>query len=110
MSNLKDTELTRNIESCTSNFRERAALYYLAHEVKKHGLKTTLSKLKKEMSPASVGRYKRTIENLLGKAEAKQDTVNAVTYLYRKLKTFTPVLPKKLDSLLGEVAETKKRK
>jgi hypothetical protein len=102
LADLKDTELTHSIEQYADNLRDRAILYYLAHEVRKHGLKSTIALLKAEMSPATIGRYKRTIEMILGAAEAKKDNVNVIAYLYKKLHTFTPVLPKKLDAILGK--------
>jgi len=39
-------------------------------------------------------------------AKASKDKVNVLTYLHQKLKTFTPVLPDKLDAILGSVAGT----
>ncbi len=51
--------------------------------------------------PATVGRYKAALERVLSSAEAKKDTVEAISYLRGKLEAFTPVLPKRLDVLLG---------
>ncbi|PIW37270.1 MAG: hypothetical protein COW24_01030 [Candidatus Kerfeldbacteria bacterium CG15_BIG_FIL_POST_REV_8_21_14_020_45_12] len=108
LSALKDTELTQIIEQYAHGFKERAVLYYLAHEVRKHGLKNTITGLKTEASAATIGRYKKSIESILSKTEAKQDNVNVVNYIHKKLKTFTPILPKKLDALLGEFADSRK--
>lgn len=101
LSGLKDTELLRLIGEHAPDFRDRAILYYLAHSVRDHGLKGAIEALKREVSPASVGRYKKAIETVLGKVEAKKDVVGVVPYLHRKLKTFRPVLPKKLEAMLG---------
>jgi len=103
LSGLKDTELLRLIGEYTPDFRDRAILYYLAHRVRDHGLKGAIEALKREVSPASVGRYKKAIETVLSKMEAKKDVVGAVQYLHRKLKTFRPVLPKKLEAVLDVV-------
>lgn len=105
LSDLKNTELEHLIEEQAKDFRDRAILYYLAHQVRKHGLKSTIERLKRETSLATVGRYKRVIETILSKVEAKKDTVNAVSYLYRKLKIFHLVLPKNLRTTLEQVAE-----
>ena len=106
---LKDTELLHVIKEHTRNLRERAVLYYLAHRVRDQGIKTTIEELKHETSPATVGRYKRAVENILSNVEAKKDTVGVVSYLCRKLSAFRPVLPKKLEGILGAVAAVKDR-
>jgi len=106
LSGLKDVELLRLIEEHTPDLRERAVLYYLAHRVRDHGLKGAIEALKREVSPASVGRYKKAIETVLGKVEAKKDVVGVVPYLHRKLKAFRPVLPKKLEAMLGVAGST----
>jgi hypothetical protein len=101
LSGLKDTELVRVIEEHASDFRDQAVLYYLTHRVRDRGLKATVEGLKRQASPATVGRYKRAVEAVLGSLEAKKDVVNPVSYLHRKLLAFRPVLPKKLDAMFG---------
>lgn len=101
LSGLKDTELLHIIEGNAPDFRDRAVLYYLAHRVRDHGLKATIEDLKRQASPATVGRYKRAIEAVLGNVEAKKDKVSPVSYLHRKLLAFRPVLPKKLNDILS---------
>lgn len=98
---LKDTELLHVIEEHAEDFRDRAVLFYLAHRVRDRGLKATIEDLKRQASPATVGRYKRAIEGVLGGVEAKKDNVNPVTYLQHKLAAFRPVLPKKLEVILN---------
>lgn len=104
LSDLKNTELQRLIGEYADDFRDRAILYYLAHRVRDHGLKSAIEELKREASPATVTRYKKAVENILAKAEAKKDVVGVVPYLQRKLAAFRPVLPKKLEVILGTVA------
>lgn len=98
---LKETELLHIIEQHAKDFRDRAVLYYLAHRVRDNGLKATIEDLKRQASPATVGRYKRAVEDILGGVEAKKDNMNPVTYLQRKLAAFRPILPKKLEAILG---------
>lgn len=102
---LKDTELLKLIGEYTNGFRDRAVLYYLAHRVRKIGLKEAVGELKRDASSATVGRYKKAVETILGKAEAKKDVVGVIPYLHRKLKAFRPVLPKKLEIMLEAVAD-----
>lgn len=102
---LKDTELLQIIEEHAPDFRERAILYYLAHRIRDHGLKPTIEDMKRNASPATIGRYKRLAEKILGEAEAKKDVVNPISYLHRKLTAFRPILPKQLDAILGGVAD-----
>jgi len=102
LSGLKDTQLLHIIGEHAPDFRDRAVLYYLAHRVRDHGLKQTIEELKREASPATVGRYKKAIEMILAKAEAKKDVVGVIPYLRRKLTAFQPVLPKKLKGLLND--------
>jgi hypothetical protein len=109
LSDLKEVELHRLIEEHASDFRDRAVLYYLAHRVHDHGLKRTITELKREASPATVTRYKKVIETILAKAEAKKDVVGVVPYLQRKLAAFRPVLPKKLEAILGVAATDEER-
>jgi hypothetical protein len=101
LADLKDTELVRLVGEHAADFRDRAVLYYLAHRVRNHGLKQAVEELKREASPATVGRYKRAVEMILSKAEAKKNVVDVIPYLRRKLVAFQPVLPKKLKGLLG---------
>ncbi len=103
---LKDTELVRVIEEHAADFRDQAVLYYLAHRVRDYGLKATVEGLKRQASPATVGRYKRAVEAVMGSLEAKKDVVSPVSYLHRKLIAFQSVLPKKLDAVLGVARET----
>lgn len=103
LAGLKDAELIHTIEEYTDNFRDRAILYYLAHGVREHGLKAVIEGLKRQTSPASIGRYKNAVETILGAVEAKRDKVSPVPYLHRKLKMFHPVLPKKLIHMLRDV-------
>ncbi len=105
LGNLKNTELIRLIEEHTDNFRDRAILYYLAHRVRDHGLKTAVEELRKQTSPATLGRYKKAVETVLAKTEAKKDVVGVIPYIRRKLAAFRPVLPKKLGAILGTVAD-----
>jgi hypothetical protein len=100
LSGIKDNELLKIIDKYAKNYRDRALLYYLVHSVRKRGLKAVIEDMKQEVSTSTVTRYKSTVEAILGALEAKQDKVNPVSYLHRKLKTFRPVLPKKLDNLL----------
>lgn len=103
---LKDTELLHLIGEHASDFRDRAVLYYLAHRVRDHSLKQTVEELKRETSPATVGRYKKTVETILANADAKKDAVGVIPYLRRKLVAFQPVLPKKLKGLLTMETKT----
>ncbi len=103
LSGLKDVELEQFIKEYAKDFRDRALLFYLAHQVRRHGLKTTVGYLKDEVSSATLFRYKRAIEQILSRAEAKKDVVSVVPYLYRKLKIFRPVLPKTLKTILSGV-------
>lgn len=101
LGNLKNTELLHLIGEHAPDFRDRAVLYYLAHRVREQGLKQAMEELKRDTSTATVGRYKRAIETILSKVEAKKDNVDAIPYLRRKLAEFQPVLPKKLKRLLN---------
>jgi len=103
---LKDTEIIHLIENHVSNFRDRAIIYYLIHRSKTLGLKSAIGGLKKGTSSAAVGRYKRTIESVLGAVEAKKDVMTPVSYIHRKLQAFKLVLPKKLQETLKNVAES----
>lgn len=105
LSDLKNTELLHLVGEHADDFRDRAILYYLAHRVRDIGLKKTIEELKREASPATVTRYKKIVETILAKAEAKKDVVGVVPYLQRKLAAFRPVLPKKLEAILGVVAK-----
>ncbi|OGL72040.1 hypothetical protein A3C17_04635 [Candidatus Uhrbacteria bacterium RIFCSPHIGHO2_02_FULL_53_13] len=105
---LKDTELMLIIKDNTTSLHDRAILYYLAHSVRDRGLKSTIEELKRHTSPATVGRYKKLIEKILGEVEAKKDVLNPVSYLHRKLKAFNPVLPKKLINILDVADEVNK--
>jgi hypothetical protein len=98
---LKDAELMHVIGLHTDSLHDRAILYYLAHHVRERGLKSTIEELKLGTSPATVGRYKKLIEKILGEVEAKKDSFNPVSYLHRKLKAFQPVLPKTLINILA---------
>lgn len=101
LAGLKNAELLRIIWEDVADFRDRAVLYYLVHRARDHGLKHAIEELRREVSPATVGRYKKSVESVLSKAEAKKDAVGVVPYLRRKLLTFQPVLPKKLEAILG---------
>ncbi|KKR98815.1 MAG: hypothetical protein UU48_C0001G0170, partial [Candidatus Uhrbacteria bacterium GW2011_GWF2_41_16] len=46
LGDLKDTELLKLIGEHTDGFRDRAVLYYLAHRVRKIGLKEAIKELK----------------------------------------------------------------
>ncbi|MEK9157050.1 MAG: phage/plasmid replication protein [Patescibacteria group bacterium] len=106
LSDLKDVELHHLIEEYARDFRDGAVLYYLAHRVRDHGIKRVVADLKREASPATVTRYKKAVETVLAKVEAKKDIVGVVPYLQRKLIAFRPVLPKKLEVILvGSVAD-----
>lgn len=106
LAGIKDTELVQIIEEHADNFRDRAVLYYLAHRIRDRGLKAVIEDLKHQTSPATVGRYKRAVEAVLGAVEAKHDKMSPVSYLHRKLKAFRPVLPKSLTHILS-VADAK---
>ncbi|MCC7357491.1 hypothetical protein IT408_03225 [Candidatus Uhrbacteria bacterium] len=106
LADLKDAELLRIINEEVNDFRDRAIFYYLAHRVRAQGLKRAIEEMKREASSATVGRYKRAIESILSRAEAKKNVVGVVPYLRRKLEDFTPVLPKKLGLLLGVGEDT----
>lgn len=105
LTDLKNTELLHLIGEHADDFRDRAILYYLAHRVRDIGLKKAIEELKREASPATVTRYKKTVETILAKAEAKKDVVGVVPYIQRKLAAFRPVLPKRLETILGTVAD-----
>ncbi|MBI4268521.1 hypothetical protein HY627_01670 [Candidatus Uhrbacteria bacterium] len=98
---LKEVELVRLIESAAESLNDRAILYYLTHKVREHGLKATVELLKSEVSPATIGRYKRRIETILADVEAKKDNVSVVQYLRRKLVVFRPILPTNLQAILA---------
>ena len=103
LTGLKDAEILALIGTKATAFKERAVLYYLVHRVRDVGLRSAIEELKREASPATVGRYKAAVERVLAQADAKKDSVDVVAYLYRKLQTFTPVLPKKLSAALKVV-------
>jgi len=98
---LKDKKLMQIINDHTDSLNTRAILYYLAHNVRDRGLKATIEDLKTKVSPATVGRYKSMVERVLGDVEATKDSVNAINYLHRKLKTFQPVLPERLTHIFN---------
>lgn len=106
LSGLKNAELLRFVEENADGFKERAALFYLAHRVKSVGLGKAVGELERDTSPATTRRYKRMVEAVLEKAGAKKDVVNVVSYLRRKLEKFQPVLPKSLAAILGGAGET----
>lgn len=108
LTGLKDTELLALVNTKTKTLNERAILYYLAHRVRDIGLRNAIEELKRDTSPATVGRYKKAVERILAASEAKKDSVDIVRYLHRKLSAFTPVLPKKLDKILGKTTYGKK--
>jgi hypothetical protein len=97
---LKDTKLLQIVQQYTSDYKQQALLYFLAHRIRDRGLNGAVEELKQSCSPATATRHKRTIETILSKAETKRDSVIAVPYLHRKLKTFRPVLPRSLSALL----------
>lgn len=103
---LKDVELLALVNESTKSFKERAVLYYLAHRIRDVGLRAAIEELRRDTSPATVGRYRKAVERVLAGAEAKKDSVNVIGYLRRKLNTFTPVLPKRLDKLLKVADKT----
>lgn len=105
LTDLKNTELLHLLGEYTDDFRDRAILYYLSHRVRDVGLKKAIEELKHEASPATVTRYKKTVEIILAKAEARKDVVGVVPYLQRKLIAFRPVLPKNLEAILGVADE-----
>ena len=106
LTGLKDAEMLALVSAKAAGFKERAALYYLVHRVRDVGLRAAIEELKRDASPATVGRYKTAVERILADADAKKDAVDVVGYLRRKLEAFTPVLPKRLDKALGVVADT----
>jgi hypothetical protein len=109
MSGLKDAELVRVIHASTADYRERAAVYYLAHRVRERGLKAALQELRTGTSTATVGRYKRIVEKVLKDADTKKDAVDVVSYVKRKLEAFQPVLPKQLQKMFAGVAVDEKK-
>lgn len=106
LTGIKDAELLALVGAKVRGFKERAALYYLVHRVRSVGLRSAVEELKKEASPATVGRYKASVERVLADTGAKKDSVEVVDYLRRKLEAFTPVLPKTLTNALKNVAAT----
>jgi hypothetical protein len=101
LTGLKDAEILGLVSAGATTFKERACLYYLAHRVRDVGLRAAVEELKRGASPATVGRHKAVIERLLAEADAKKDSVDAVSYLRRKLQAFTPVIPKRLSAIIG---------
>lgn len=101
LADLKDAELLRIIDEEVDDFRDRAIFYYLAHRIRAQGLKRAIEEMKRKASSATVGRYKRAVESILSKTEAKKNVVGIVPYLRHKLEDFTPVLPKKLGAFLS---------
>lgn len=105
LNGLKDAELMCVIDLHANSLHDRAILYYLAHGVRERGLKSMIEQLKLRSSPATVGRYKRLVEEILGVVEAKHDEMSPISYLHRKLEGFRPVLPKRLVHILKVVEE-----
>lgn len=101
LSRLKETDLLHHVRSYTGNFNHQAILYLLAHRVRAIGLKAAVAELKNHVSASTINRYKKQVEQILLDASAKRDRVNVIGYLHRKLKKFTPVIPKELDTTLG---------
>jgi hypothetical protein len=104
LTGLKDVEILNLINSQSVSFKERAALYYLIHRIRETGMRSAVEEMKRDVSAATVGRYKAVAERILASADATKDSVDVVSYLRRKLNAFTPVLPKRLGKLLGNVA------
>ncbi|OGY31052.1 MAG: hypothetical protein A3C02_04475 [Candidatus Andersenbacteria bacterium RIFCSPHIGHO2_02_FULL_45_11] len=108
LSKLKDAELYNQLRASKVPFQQQAILYLLTNRVRAVGLKTAIAELKGQVSASSIGRYKKQTERVLEIANAKHDKVNAVAYLRRKLKQFTPIIPKQLDTILGATKGVRK--
>lgn len=96
LSGLKENDLLDTIGLHTSNYGQQAILYLLAHRIRSVGLKQAIQEMRRQVSSSTVGRYKKMVETVLMDADAKHNRVNIVSYLHRKLKQFTPVMPKSL--------------
>jgi hypothetical protein len=105
LSKLKDADLYNQLRASKAPFQQQAILYFLTNRVRAVGLKAAIVELKGQVSASSIGRYKKQTERILAIANAKHDKVNAVGYLHRKLKQFTPIIPKQLDTILGPKKE-----
>lgn len=101
LSRLKEKDLLHQVRQHTDNLNHQALLYYLAHRVRDVGLKTATDELKGQVSASTISRYKKRVEDILLAASAKRDKVNVIAYLHRKLQSFTPVMPKELNTILG---------
>lgn len=105
LSHLKNKKLEQIIDTFTTDFRQKALLYYLVHQVRQHGLKNIIKKIRNSTSTTTTNRYKKLIDQIIDLSYAKKDNVNSVTYLYRKLKQFKPVIPKNLEQIKKSIAD-----
>ena len=103
---LKDAELYNLIRAHIRSFSQQGALYLLAHRVRILGLKRAIDELRDGIGRSGANRYRKLVEAVRLDAKASKDRVNVIAYLHQKLKTFTPVLPERLDAILGNVAGT----
>jgi len=107
LSGLQEKALLHTIGLHTSNYGQQAILYLLAHRIRSVGLKQAIKEMQGQVSSSTVGRYKKMVEVVLRDADAKHTKVNIVSYLHRKLKQFTPVMPRELATtgILEEVVQ-----
>lgn len=105
LSGLQERDLLDTIRLHTSNYSQQAILYLLAHRIRSVGLKEAVKEIQGQVSSSTAGRYKKMVEAVLKDADAKQNKVNIVSYLHRKLKAFTPVMPKQLHPAGKEVMQ-----
>ena len=97
LGSLKEQDLLNVIRLHTSKYNQQALLYLLAHRVRSVGLKEATKEIQGQVSNSTVGRYKKMVETVLKDADAKHNKVNVVSYIHRKLKKFTLVMPKELN-------------
>ncbi len=105
LSGLQEKDLLHAIGLYTSNYSQQAILYLLSHRIRNVGLKQAIKEMQAQVSNSTAGRYKKMVETVLKDAAAKHNRVNIVSYLHRKLKQFTPVMPKQLNATQITVEE-----
>ena len=106
LSGLKDAELYNVIRAKIRGFGQQGAVYLLSHRVRSLGLRKAVDELRHEIGKSSANRYRKLVETILLDAKTSKDRVNILAYLHQKLKTFTPVLPERLDTILASVADS----
>lgn len=96
LSGIVDHELDVLLKEHTKSFNEFCKMRYIAHLIRKVGVKDAKKQLSKELSPATLSRLIKRAEAVTLLCNAKRDKVNVQSYLLRKLERFALVLPKKL--------------